>query len=87
MPDESSEEGIYTGNHDHGVTLTDLPLSTSCSELLKTLRDDCQGSKDFGALSAIATGFWPMILTACRHHRLPVPPQFWINLVDPLPES
>jgi hypothetical protein len=87
MPDKSSEEGIYVGTHDHGVALCDLPLSGTGSELLKTVREACNQSKDFGELSAIATGFWPMILTACRHYRLPVPPQFWINMVDALPEA
>jgi hypothetical protein len=87
MPDKSSENSIYVGTDDHGVALCDLPLSATGAELLKTVRDACNQSKDFGGLSAIATGFWPMILTACRHHRLPVPPQLWINMVDPLPES
>jgi hypothetical protein len=83
MPDKSSEEGIYIGTSDHGVALCDLPLSASGDELLKTVRDACSHSKDLDELSAIATGYWPMILTACRHYRLPVPPQFWINTVNP----
>lgn len=83
MPDKSSEEGFYKGAHDHGVALTNLPLSETGTELLKVVRDACEISKDFDALSAVTTGFWPIILTACRHYRLPVPPQFWINMVDP----
>lgn len=85
MPDNLSESSIYLGARDHGVALCDLPLSASGHELLKTVRDVCNQSKDFDSLSAIATGYWPMILTACHHHRLPVPPQFWINIVDPKP--
>ncbi|MBM3552238.1 MAG: chemotaxis protein [Alphaproteobacteria bacterium] len=87
IPDESSEEGIYVGAHNHGVALCDLPLSATGSELLKTVRDACNQSKDFNNLSAIATGYWPIILTACRHFRLPVPPQFWIKIVDSSPNS
>jgi hypothetical protein len=87
MPDESSEDGIYIGSNDHGIALCDLPLSSTGNELLKTVKDACGRSKDFDGLSAIATGYWPMILTACRHYRLPVPPQFWIEMVDPSPES
>lgn len=86
IPDKSSEEGFYLGTHDHGVALCDLPLSATGSELLKTVRDACEASKDFDSLSAIRTGFWPIILTACRHYRLPVPPQFWINMVNAPPE-
>jgi hypothetical protein len=87
MPDKSSEDGIYIGDHDHGVALCDLPLSETGNEPLKTVRDACNQSKDFDGMSAIATGYWPMILTACRHYRLPIPPQFWINMLDPFPES
>ena len=51
------------------------------SELLTTVNAACKASKDFDNLSAIKAGFWPIILTACRHFRLPVPPQFWIKYV------
>ena len=87
MPDTASEDGIYLGTHDHGVALCDLPLSATGNELLKIVRDACNQSKDFDGLSAIATNYWPMVLTACRHYRLPVPPQFWIKMVEPLPKS
>ena len=87
MPDKSSEDGIYLGTHDHGVALCDLPLSATGNELLKIVRDACNQSRDFDDLSAISTDYWPMILTACRHHRLPVPPQFWIKMVAPTPKS
>jgi hypothetical protein len=83
IPDKSSEDGIYIGTHDHGLALCDLPLSATGNELLKAVRDACNESKDFEGLSAIAAGYWPMILTACRHYRYPIPPQFWIKLVNP----
>jgi hypothetical protein len=85
IPDTSSEKGFCLGNHDHGVALCDLPLSATGTELVTTVNDACKASKDFDSLSAMRTGFWPMILTACRHFRLPVPPQFWINMVGAPP--
>jgi hypothetical protein len=87
IPDKSSEEGFYLGAHDHGVALCDVPLSTSGGELLELVRNACETSDDFNGLSAIRTGFWPIILTACRHYRLPVPPQFWIHMVHSSPKS
>ena len=87
MPDESSEDGIYIGAHDHGVALTNLPLSATGTELLKNVRDACTQSKNFENLSAIASGYWPIILTSCRHHRFPIPPQFWIDMVNPPPSN
>jgi hypothetical protein len=83
MPDKSSEDCIYLGAHDHGLALCDLPLSATGNELLEIVRDACDQSKDFVELSAIATDYWPIIVTACRHYRLPVPPQFWIRMVEP----
>jgi hypothetical protein len=81
LPDKSSEDGIYTGSRDHGVALHDLPLSKTGKELLSRISDGCEQTDGFMELSAIGTGFWPVILTACRHYRLPIPPQMWINLV------
>ena len=81
MPDKESEGGIYRGARDHGSALCDLPLSATGTELIKIVSDACSQSKDFDGLSAIATGYWPIVLTACRHYRLPVPPQFWIKMV------
>ena len=83
IPDRWTEDGIYIGARDHGIALCDLPLSATGKELLKVVSDACNQSSDFDGLSAIATGYWPIILTACRHYRFPIPPQFWIKLVDP----
>lgn len=83
MPDRASEDGIYVGTHDHGLAVCDLPLSGTGTELLETVKDACNRSEDFKLLSAMTTGYWPIILTACRHHRFPVPPQFWIHIVNP----
>jgi hypothetical protein len=82
-PDKSSEDAIYLGSRDHGVAICDLPITPTGESLFKTLRDACAQTEGFGELSAIATGFWPIILTACRHYRLPVPPQLWLDMVDP----
>jgi hypothetical protein len=81
LPDKSSEDGIYTGSSDHGVALNDVPLSTTGNELLAVIKTACNETDGFATLSAIATGFWPIILTACRHYRLPLPPQLWIDMV------
>lgn len=83
MPDRASEDGIYVGAHDHGVALCDLPLSATGNELLMIIKNACDRSEDFSSLSAVAADYWPIILTACRQYRLPVPPQFWIHIVAP----
>jgi len=52
--------------------------------LLRTIADACSQAKGFEELSANKSGYWPVILTACRHYRLPVPPQFWIAMIRPV---
>jgi hypothetical protein len=83
LPDELTEDGIYTGGRDHGVALCDLAISAGGPELLDEISNACRREAAFDNLSPIATGYWPILLVACRHHRLPVPPHFWINSLRP----
>ena len=84
LPDAASEDKIYTGARDHGVALSDLPIvPVDSSVLLDTVADACAREPGFEALSACTTGNWPIVLLACRHHRFPVPPQFWVNALRP----
>jgi hypothetical protein len=87
LPDKDSEDGIYIGLHDHGVALMDLQLSPSGTEILDTIAQACQREKGFANLSANKTGYWPIILLACRHYRYPIPPQFWIDVLHPTRED
>jgi hypothetical protein len=78
LPERISEESIYLGGSDHGVALLDLRVSAEESQPLKEIAEACDREKAFDDLSAIGTGYWPILLLACRHHRLPVPPHFWV---------
>lgn len=79
MPDEDSEAVFYGGGGVHGLALSDLPLSTDGRELIEILWEEVLGNKAWTQLSTVRTGYWPVILLACRRFRLPVPPQFWIE--------
>ena len=84
---KSSEEAIYLSASDHGVAICDLPLSLTGKELFKTLRDACSQTEGFDGLSAIATGFWPIMTDRLSDmYGLPVPPQLWLDMVDPSEE-
>jgi hypothetical protein len=83
IPDESSEKHFYLNDAVHGAALSDLPVSDSGQDLLKILATACKSPEGFNNLSAIRYGCFPLILTACRHYRLPVPPPFWIPLLVP----
>ncbi len=86
LPDEDSENHIYLNDAVHGAALTDLPVSGAGHDLLEVLAAASKSAVGFNKLSAMKSGYFPLILTACRHYRLPVPPPFWISLVLP-PEA
>jgi hypothetical protein len=83
LPEKDSENHLYLNDEVHGATLADLPLEGDGNDLLQTIVEACDANDGFAALSANLSGYWPVVLTACRHYRLPVPPQFWIGALVP----
>lgn len=82
FPDNDTEEAIYANQDgdNHGVALTDLELSAGPEAFLENVFSECEENKYFHELSAIKTNIWPILITACRHYRLPVPIYFlWEN--------
>jgi hypothetical protein len=83
LPETTSEDHLYLDDDTHGLAICDLPVTQNGDDLMRTIKDACTQSKGFEELSANKTGYWPVTLTACRHYRLPVPPQFWIAMLRP----
>lgn len=83
LPDEESETHFYRNDAIHGATLVDLPVSNGGQDLLKVLTEAGKNADYFRTLSAVKSGYFPLVLTACRHYRLPVPHPFWISLLVP----
>lgn len=83
MPDAKSETEMFVGDNNHGLALCDLPLSNGGPQLLATIAEACRMDTAFKELSPMKTGFWPVILVACRHHQLPIPPGYWIESLTP----
>ena len=78
FPGDDTEEAIYThrDRDNHGVAFTGVDFSAGPEVFLDDVFDECEENKAFTELSAIRTGVWPILLTACRHYRLPVPIYF-----------
>lgn len=72
-PDEISESHFYTNRDAHGATLSNVCVDRSKEELLRQVFAECVHSPHFRELSAVKLGFWPLIIVACRHYRLPLP--------------
>lgn len=79
VPSEDSEAHIYMNTDLHGAAITDLPIKEDCSGLFEAIVDACKSEHGTSALSAMRTGAWPIVLMACRHWRLPVPPDFYVH--------
>ncbi|MCY4300283.1 MAG: hypothetical protein OXC68_00905 [Aestuariivita sp.] len=78
ITNEESEQHLYVHSHDHGLAVSGLPITESCDELMDIVFAECKTSKEqFKSLSAIRLGYWPIVLAACRHHRVPLPLMFW----------
>ncbi len=83
LPDDSSEEHFYTNSEAHGATLSDVAVEQSSDELLAQVFGECDRTPHFKDLSAVRFGWWPLIVVACRHYRLPLP----LHLLEGLRKS
>lgn len=83
FPDEDSEERIYTGDVRHGAMLNGVSVGEDLQPAWDALLQETDGHRHFEALSAIELQHWPIVLMACRHYRIPVPPNLWIDLIRP----
>lgn len=79
-PDERSEDHLYKNSDAHGAMLINLALNTSAHDYLAQVFGECEETKHFVDLSAVKYGFWPLIIVACRHYRLPLPLHLLIGL-------
>ena len=80
-PDNTSEAAFYLHTAEHGRALCDLPITETGDALVELVAEDCETDASWEGLSAVRTGFEPIILLACRHWRRPVPPEIYIASV------
>jgi hypothetical protein len=78
-PGIDSEAHLYVDSDAHGAAICDLPVRDNGIDLLERIAEACRSVGGFEGLSAMRTGFWPIVLMACRHWRLPVPPEFYVS--------
>jgi hypothetical protein len=75
FPDAASEENIYTNKDLHGIALTDIKLQSGRGAFEEMIAAEIAQFPQTFDLSCFKNGWWPLILVACRHFRLPVPPK------------
>jgi hypothetical protein len=79
-PDDYSEEHFYTNSDSHGAVLSHVCVDRPKEEFLTQVFDECNQLPHFKELSAVKFDWWPLIVVACRHYRLPPP----LHLVEGL---
>lgn len=72
-PDDRSEAHFYTDSDSHGAALANLAIDRTKEEFLAQVFGECDHSPHFKSLSAVTFGWWPLVVVACRHYRLPLP--------------
>ena len=75
-PDDLSEAHIYANTETHGTILSNIGVDRTKHELLAQVFQECDHSSFFQELSAVKFSYFPLVLMACRHYRLPIPLQF-----------
>lgn len=76
-PGPDSEEHLYRGSANHGLAATGFKIERACDKMLALVRAECTASKAYFSLSASEFGLWPLLVSASRHHRVPLPPHLW----------
>lgn len=80
--DESSEEYLYNFDEMHGATLSHIDINQAPDKLITDISKECKLSNSIRDLSAVKYNFWPLILVASRHYRLPAFIHFVMELSD-----
>lgn len=75
FPDDASEDNFYANKDLHGIAFADIRLQDGPATFLTRIGEECDHFPQYGKLSCVQNGWWPLALAACRHFRLPVPPQ------------
>jgi hypothetical protein len=79
FPDQDTEANLYIdGAGRHGAVLDELKITADGSEPLAKIRQEVAAYDGLAKLSPSKFGFHALIIMACRHQRVPVPPQYWL---------
>ena len=84
IPGADTEALLYIGDTHQGVSLGSLPITADGAALTHILETECSRSAPFMQLSTIRLGHWPVLVLACRHYRLPLPPNLWLGIIRQL---
>lgn len=77
IPDGQTDEVFWGGGREHGLSVPCLPVSESIDAVFDIVNRVIEEHPLHERISAVRIGLAPILLTACRHYRMPVPPHLW----------
>jgi hypothetical protein len=83
-PNQYCEQSMYSNIEMHGSASTNFPMNKGL--VLQHVLQECRSSDSFKKMSAFTEGKMPLIITACRCYRYPVPFHYledWIEDSQP----
>lgn len=82
LPGPDTEDKIYSGDIYHGSSLHHILITSDGENAFSILKKECSGKTAFSQLSAIRDEHWQILILACRHYRLPLPPNLWLHVLE-----
>lgn len=89
VPSAETDDDIWTTGLSTGVGLSVSIVYSDCAEHSLSIEIDALAEEyaDVHKMEAIKAGLLPVLLTALRHHRIPVPPHCWFSKEDEHPRA
>lgn len=77
IPDSRTDDVFWHGDRDHGKAVPGLPLKESLDAVFDLLNRVMKEHPLEDSVSAVRVNLANILLMACRHYRMPVPPHIW----------
>jgi hemoglobin-like flavoprotein len=79
LPDEETDKRLWLGDTYHGICVTDVAPSQGFKKVAEVIDSAMENCLNLNEVSAVKSGLVVLFLAACRHYRMPIPPQFWFT--------
>ena len=76
-PGPDTEEHLCRGSANHGLFASNIKIERTCDDMLAPIKSECALSAAYYSLSALKRELSPLLVSASRHYRHPVPPHLW----------
>lgn len=77
IPDGRTDKIFWDGDRNHGLSVPGLPLNVSLEAVFDLFNRVMSEHSLEERVSAVRVNLTPILLTACRHYRMPVPVHVW----------